>query len=190
MLCSFDEIPCGNDDKRFVCFRCAKCARQISVLKTLKPHFDSIFAQLPECGDKSVAPVPAVVIPIEASADTQMPIQQAPNPHPRNMQRPNKPPAPPFEFNPTGAGSQLKKLLSKVGIRSSATCSCNARAKKMDEMGIEWCEQNIPEIVGWLKEEAAKRKLPFLAFPAKVMIQRAIKMAKKAQASKQLTDAQ
>lgn len=180
MFCNFDEIPCGNDDSRFVCFRCATCERQISILKTLKPHFDNIFAQLPACGETSVAPVPAVVIPIEAAAASLTDARRTPDQHPRNMPKPKNPAPQLFEFNPAGPGSQLKKLLSKVGIRSSATCSCNARAKKMDEMGIEWCEQNIAEIVGWLKEEATKRKLPFLSFPAKVMVQRAIKIAKKA----------
>lgn len=180
MLCNFDEIPCGAADNRFVCFRCAQCERQISILKTLKPQFSDIFAQLPNCGDESLAPVPAVVIPVEAARADLTDARRLPNQHPRNMPKPKNPTPQPFEFNPAGPGSQLKKLLSKVGIRSSATCSCNARAKKMDEMGIEWCEQNIAEIVGWLKEEATKRKLPFLAFPAKIMVQRAIKIAKKA----------
>jgi hypothetical protein len=54
----------------------------------------------------------------------------------------------------------------------------------MDEMGVEWCEQNIDEIVGWLKEEAQKRRLPFLAFPTKILVQRAINMAKRVQEAK------
>jgi hypothetical protein len=47
----------------------------------------------------------------------------------------------------------------------------------MNERGIEWCEQNVNEIVGWLKEEAGRRNLPFLSFPTKILVQRAIKIA-------------
>ena len=70
-------------------------------------------------------------------------------------------------------------MLAKVGIKSTENCSCNARARLMNERGIEWCEQNVSEIVGWLKEEAGRRNLPFLSLPAKILIQRAIKVAKK-----------
>ena len=78
-----------------------------------------------------------------------------------------------------GVGTELKKILNKIGIRSSSTCSCNARAKKMDENGIEWCENNIDIIVGWLREEATKRKLPFIDMGGKILIKKAIKNAKK-----------
>jgi hypothetical protein len=39
-------------------------------------------------------------------------------------------------------------------------------------------------IVGWLKEEATKRKLPFVDFAGKLLIQRAIKLSRKAALSK------
>jgi len=85
-----------------------------------------------------------------------------------------------YDWDPAGAGTQLKKLLSKIGIKSTENCSCNTRAKLMNANGIEWCEQNVKEIVGWLKEEAAKRSMPFLSLPAKIVVQHAIKMAKRA----------
>ena len=78
-----------------------------------------------------------------------------------------------------GPGTELKALLSKIGIRSSPTCSCNKRAKTMDENGIAWCEQNVETICDWLAEESAKRKLPFLRAAGKVIIHMAIKRAKK-----------
>ena len=78
-----------------------------------------------------------------------------------------------------GPGTELKKLLKTIGITSSPTCSCNARARKMDENGIEWCENNIDTIVGWLREEATKRKLPFVDMAGKILVKRAIKNAKK-----------
>lgn len=89
-----------------------------------------------------------------------------------------------YAWDPAGAGTQLKKLLAKVGIKSTENCSCNARAKLMNANGIEWCEQNVNEIVGWLKEEAAKRSMPFLSLPAKIVVQRAIKLAKRARDKK------
>lgn len=79
-----------------------------------------------------------------------------------------------------GPGAELKKLLSRVGITASPDCSCNARARLMDERGIEWCEQNIDEIVGWLREEAAKRGLPFIDMAGRMLVKRAIKNARKA----------
>ena len=78
-----------------------------------------------------------------------------------------------------GPGTELKKLLAKIGIKSSPTCSCNKRAKTMDENGIEWCEQNVETICGWLAEESAKRKLPFVRLAGKTIINMAIRRAKK-----------
>ena len=191
MRCAFDEVKCSTNDK-FVCFQCGRCAKKIALLKTLKPEFMSILSQLPDCPEaqEEIAPT----MRFEPTAPMQMTYSTTsvektttagdllPPKDPRVTARPE-----PVKFkeNPAGAGTQLKRLLSRVGIKASDTCSCTARATKMDEMGIEWCEQNIPEIVGWLKEEAAKRKLPFLAYPTKVIVQRAIKMAKKVRDAQQ-----
>jgi hypothetical protein len=79
----------------------------------------------------------------------------------------------------TGPGTELKKLLSKIGIKASPNCSCNKRAALMDTNGIEWCENNIDTIVGWLKEEATKRKLPFIDIAGRILVKRAISNAKK-----------
>lgn len=78
-----------------------------------------------------------------------------------------------------GPGTELKKLLSRIGITSTPTCSCNKRAKTMDENGIEWCEENIETICDWLAEESAKRKLPFIRSAGKLLIRMAIRNAKK-----------
>ena len=78
-----------------------------------------------------------------------------------------------------GPGTELKKLLSRVGITASPDCSCNARARLMDERGIEWCEANIDEIVGWLREEASKRGLPFVDMAGRMLVKRAIRNARK-----------
>jgi len=78
-----------------------------------------------------------------------------------------------------GAGTELKALLSKVGITASPTCSCNTRARFMDEKGIAWCEENVETICDWLQEEATKRKLPFVRLAGKALIHMAIRRAKK-----------
>lgn len=95
--------------------------------------------------------------------------------YPRS-QTPVRPPSAPAG----GAGTELKALLAKVGIKASPTCSCNTRAKIMDDNGIEWCEQNVETICDWLAEESAKRKLPFVRMAGKALIHLAIRRAKKA----------
>lgn len=80
---------------------------------------------------------------------------------------------------PVGPGTELKKLLARVGITATPNCSCNARARTMDANGCEWCENHIDEIVGWLREEATKRGLPFVDIAGRVLVRRAISNARK-----------
>ena len=78
-----------------------------------------------------------------------------------------------------GPGTELKKLLAKVGIVSSPDCTCNARAAEMDRQGVEWCEANIDTIVGWLREQAEARGLPFLDVAGRLLVRRAIANARR-----------
>jgi hypothetical protein len=78
-----------------------------------------------------------------------------------------------------GVGTQLKKLLGKFGLAAAPGCACNARAAEMDINGIEWCESNVDTIVGWLREQAQARGLPFLDVAGRLLIRRAIKNARK-----------
>jgi hypothetical protein len=92
--------------------------------------------------------------------------------------QPKNAPQPP---NPTsGPGTELKKLLKKIGITATPNCSCNARAREMDARGPDWCEANLDTIVGWLREEATKRKLPFVDMAGRLLVKRAIRNARKA----------
>jgi hypothetical protein len=79
----------------------------------------------------------------------------------------------------SGPGAELKKLLKRIGIVSKPNCSCNAHARRMDEMGCDWCAANVPTITEWMRGEAAKRKLPFIATLAGLMVRRAIHNARK-----------
>lgn len=80
-----------------------------------------------------------------------------------------------------GAGTELKKLLKLVGITASPNCSCNARAARMDDEGIQWCKDNVDQIVSWLKEEASKRHLPFANFIGRRIVKLAISRAEKSE---------
>lgn len=81
-----------------------------------------------------------------------------------------------------GPGTELKKLLAGWPFRivATANCSCNAKAAEMDRRGIEWCEANVDEIVGWLREEATRRGLPFFGAAGRMLVRRAIAKARKA----------
>lgn len=78
-----------------------------------------------------------------------------------------------------GPGTELKGLLAAIGITATPNCSCNQRAKYMDQMGVEWCQENVSTIVGWLREEARSRGLPFFDGIGTLIVSRAINRARK-----------
>lgn len=80
-----------------------------------------------------------------------------------------------------GPGTELKKLLFRIGIEATSGCKCSDRSKHMDYMEQKepgWCEKNIDEIVSWMGEEARKRNLPFIKTVAKMLVKLAIRKAK------------
>jgi hypothetical protein len=81
----------------------------------------------------------------------------------------------------TGPGSQLKRLLWRLGIVGKVSCRCEARAAAMDRLGVQWCKANIDTIVGWLREEAGERKILFVEFAVRRLVQLAIWLAARAQ---------
>lgn len=85
-----------------------------------------------------------------------------------------------------GPGTELKALLKFLGFTATPTCSCNARARTMDENEHRepgWCEANIETILDWLKEQADSRGLPFLRAGARILVKRAIANAKRKRAA-------
>lgn len=84
-----------------------------------------------------------------------------------------------LEDDPYGPGSILASMFSAIGIKSTPTCSCRRHALEMNRNGIEWCENNVDTICGWLKEECEKRKIPYVETVAKMVVNRAINKAKK-----------
>lgn len=83
-----------------------------------------------------------------------------------------------LEEHPNGPGTILASMFSSLGIKSSPTCSCRRHAIEMNEKGNDWCEQNLAVILGWLKDESAKRKIPFVESLASLVVKRAIRLSR------------
>lgn len=84
-----------------------------------------------------------------------------------------------LEENPNGPGTILTNMISSLGIKSTPNCSCRRHAIEMNEKGPDWCEENLPTILGWLKEESAKRNLPYIESVASLVVKRAIKTSRR-----------
>lgn len=84
-----------------------------------------------------------------------------------------------LEEHPNHPGTLLSKMIKSMGFSMTDSCSCKRHALQMNEKGNDWCEQNIDTIVGWLREEAKKRNLPFIDAIGKLMVNRSIKKSRK-----------
>jgi hypothetical protein len=95
---------------------------------------------------------------------------------------PQPEPAPPSH----GPGTELKTLLAGWPFRIVATpdCKCTSRANYMDAKGSDWCEspEGMAEIMGFLREAAEERGLPFVDMAGRMLVRRAISNARKAEA--------
>jgi len=78
-----------------------------------------------------------------------------------------------------GPGTELKALLAACGITATEDCPCNKRAKIMNIWGPDGCDQHFDQIVGWLREEAERRAMPFVEPVARLVVSRAIRNARK-----------
>jgi hypothetical protein len=79
-----------------------------------------------------------------------------------------------------GPGTELTKIIAWIGLTPAPGCQCKKRARYMDKMGCDWCEQNMSQIVGWLQEEHTRTKslLPFVSFAAEKLVRLAIRRAR------------
>jgi hypothetical protein len=82
------------------------------------------------------------------------------------------------DLPPGGVGSELHHLLALFELLPCAGCQCSARRNYLDAMGPDWCQQHLDTILGWLREEAEKRGLPFVEFAARQLIHLAIRRAR------------
>lgn len=84
-----------------------------------------------------------------------------------------------LEETPNHPGTVMSKMIKSLGITMTDNCSCKAHAIEMNTKGNDWCEQNIDTIVGWLRDEAKRRNLPFIDAIGKLLVNRAIKKSRK-----------
>jgi len=78
-----------------------------------------------------------------------------------------------------GPGTELKRLLGRFFIRTQGGCNCDQRAAVMNEEGSDWCEEHVEVIVGWLRDEAKRRHLPFVDAAGRMLVRRAIRSARR-----------
>lgn len=95
---------------------------------------------------------------------------------------------------PCGPGCQLSRLLAWWGVGKAPGCRCAAHAAQMDAWGVDVCQQHLTTILGWLREEAGSRGLPWLDAVGRLFVQRAIDAARReangqeAEAQRRATD--
>jgi hypothetical protein len=81
----------------------------------------------------------------------------------------------------------MKSLLAGWPFRIVATpdCKCTSRADYMDDKGCDWCEseEGMAEIMGFLREAAEERGLPFLDAAGRLLVKRAISNARRKEAA-------
>jgi len=104
--------------------------------------------------------------------------------YPRVPRAGYEPPQPePVEPMPAhGPGTELSKLLKRLGIEPTPTCACRAKAAEMDAWGPDECErpERIAEVVAVMRAEAEARGLPFLDVAGRLLVKRAIRNARNA----------
>lgn len=79
-----------------------------------------------------------------------------------------------------GVGGCLSLLLKMVGVEYTRDCQCAKRAAEMDEMGPQWCRDNIDTTIFWMSEEAQERGMTFLDSQARWLVMLAITLTEEA----------
>ena len=81
----------------------------------------------------------------------------------------------------SGPGTELSRLLKRLGIEPTPTCACRAKQQEMDLWGCDECErpERIDEVVDVMRAEATARGLPFLDIAGRLLIKRAISNARR-----------
>jgi hypothetical protein len=51
-----------------------------------------------------------------------------------------------------GPGTELKAILSSLGINPSPSCDCNGKAAQMNVWGVDGCRQNRDTIIQWMRD--------------------------------------
>jgi hypothetical protein len=85
-------------------------------------------------------------------------------------------------FKSNKPGTCLANMLRWIvpAYVSSGGCgSCPKRMEEMDANGVEWCAENVDTIVGWLKENSDKMRLPYNETAATILVRRAVALSVK-----------
>lgn len=57
----------------------------------------------------------------------------------------------------SGPGTELKLLISSLGLSGASGCGCNNKAALMDSWGISGCQERREDILTWLRGQYKKR---------------------------------
>ena len=97
--------------------------------------------------------------------------------YPRVSRLPEPPTFPPTH----GPGTELSRLLKRLGIEPTPTCACRAKSQQMDQWGCDECErpERIDEVVAVMRAEAEARGLPFVDIAGRMLVRRAIRNARR-----------
>ena len=82
-------------------------------------------------------------------------------------------------LEPCGPGCRLSRSLAWFGLRDDGRCGCAEFARQMDAWGPDECERRLDEILGHLREAAAKRGLPWLDAVGRLAVTKAIAAARR-----------
>jgi hypothetical protein len=74
-----------------------------------------------------------------------------------------------------GPGDALHAAIEGLGLRVERGCACRSKIAEMNQRGADWCVANVDTIVGWLADEAKRRRLPFVRRFAAWFVRRALK---------------
>ena len=77
-----------------------------------------------------------------------------------------------------GAGCHLSRILTWFRLANDASCNCKTNARRMDERGPDWCQKRSCRIIGWLRDAAKARGLPFIEAAARTALALAISRAR------------
>ena len=78
-----------------------------------------------------------------------------------------------------GPGTELKKILARMGISYDESCPCNAHARQMDAWGEDESERRLEEILGWLRSQAEVRGLPYIRAAAALLVRMSIRSSRR-----------
>lgn len=72
-------------------------------------------------------------------------------------------------------GTALERRLKKWGFKENGECKCTHYKVRMNNKGVQWCNNHMDLIIRWLERSAHQRKLPFSKIVARHFITQAIR---------------